>query len=88
MIVVTVTKKIANRSSGITIDRVVRQSLAPSSAAASVYSFGTPCRAARKMMMLRPVPRQIATNATENFAISGSESHCTGGTPDRARAAS
>ena len=83
IVVVTATKKIAKRSSGTTIDHVVRHSPAPSIAAASRYSFGIPWMAARKMMMLSPVPRHTATSATENFASTGSESHCTGGSPTR-----
>ena len=65
----------------MTIERVVRHSDAPSSAAASRYSFGIACSAARKMMMFRPVARQTATSATENLATNGSDSHGTGPRP-------
>ena len=62
-----------------------RQAGVPSITAASRMLFGTPCRAAMKMIMKKPVFFQTSMMMIEVIAMSASVSQRTAGRPKRRR---
>ena len=57
----------------------------PSISAASMMVFGTPCSAAMKMIMKKPVFFQTSMMMIEVMALLASVSQCTPGRPSRRR---
>ena len=65
--------------------RKLRQAGVPSISAASVMLFGTPCRAAMKITMKKPVFFQTSMMMIDIMALWLSVSQCTLGRPTRRR---